>query len=79
MPISIHEIYRDAADRRITWKEALQMTVVIDENGKVRKPGSESEKNLLEHKAEALRPYIKIANDPFLLDVAKILYKKEIQ
>lgn len=74
MPISIDEIYRDAADYRITWEEALKMTIVIDDKGDFLPPTSDSDKVRLEQKAQALKPYIKSADDPLLQSIAKILY-----
>ncbi len=74
MPVSIHDVYRDAADRRITWEEALRMTIIIDENGNVRKPATDTEKQMFATKVDALRPYVKTLNDPYLLDIAKMLY-----
>ena len=74
MPISVEEIYRDAADYRITWKEALMMTIVIDDNGQFLPPASDADKTRLEEKAHALKPYIKSTDDPLLKSIAKILY-----
>ena len=74
MPVSVDQIFRDAADRRITWEEALQMTVLIDENGKVRQPANDLEKRLLDAKVNALRPYVKMLDDPFLTKIAKNFY-----
>ena len=74
MTISIHEIFRDAADRRISWQEALRMTIVIDENGQLNQPSSEHEKVALKQKTDALRPYARSLDDPFLNEIAKILY-----
>lgn len=74
MPISVDEIYRDAADYRITWEEALIMTIIIDDNGHFLPPASEADKARLEEKAQALRPYVMSADDPLLQSIAKILY-----
>ena len=74
MPISIDEIYRDAADYRITWKEALMMTIVIDDKGQFLPPATDSDKVHMQEKAQALRPYVKNTDDPFLKSIAKILY-----
>ena len=74
MTISIHEIYRDAADRRITWQEALRMTIVIDDNGELKQPLTEHEKVAMKVKTDALRPYVRSVDDPYLNEIAKILY-----
>jgi len=74
MPISIDDIYRDAADYRITWEEALKMTIVIDDKGDFLAPTNDSDKVRLQKKAQALRPYIKSTDDPILQSLAKILY-----
>ena len=74
MTISIHEIYRDAADRRISWQEALRMTVVIDDNGNIQQPATEHEKNILQQKVDALRPYAKSVDDPYLNKIVKIMH-----
>ena len=74
MPLSVDQIFRDAADRRITWEEALQMTTLIDEDGHVRQPANAGERRSMDAKVNALRPYVKMLDDPFLLNIAKTLY-----
>ena len=73
MPVPPEHLYREAADWRITWEEALQWTRVIDEDGQVRKPVSASEKASMEAKIKTLKRYSKISKDDFLKDVLKKL------
>lgn len=73
MPVSIDQIFRDAADRRITWQEALTMTVMIDEDGNLHEPNTDIEKHRLVQKVFVLRHFVKTDNDPTLQKYAKLL------
>ena len=66
MPIPSETYYRDAADSRITWKEALRSTRVLDNKGRINFPQSEKEKQCFEEKVESLRFYSTITKDKFL-------------
>ena len=46
MPIPSNSIYRDAADFRITWQEALRWTMIIDEEDEIITPASATEEEL---------------------------------
>lgn len=71
MPIPFDQIYRDAADYRITWHEALVGTMVIDSKGDVLLPSNEQQKYDLHRKAKALRHYSIAADNGLLKDVIK--------
>jgi len=73
MPVPPEHLYREAADWRITWKEALQWTRVIDEDGQIRKPVSDSEKASMEAKIKTLKTYSRISSNVFLKDLLKKL------
>ena len=73
MPVPPEEIYRDAADWRISWQDALQWTRVIDEEGHINQPVSESEKAEMKDKIDSLRNYSKTVNDAFLKEILQKL------
>jgi len=69
MPIPSETIYRDAADFRITWKEALEWTLIIDEQGDIQLPRSELDKQRFETKLDTLQRYSRITNNTYLRQV----------
>ena len=73
MPIPFDQIYRDAADSRISWEEALVGTLVIDDNGDLVAPANDKEKVILHRKAQALHHYSRSVEDNLLKDVIKKL------
>lgn len=73
MPIPSNSIYRDAADFRITWQEALRWTMIIDEEDELITPASATEKELYKSKVSALRSYSRSVSDDFLQAVLEKL------
>lgn len=82
MPIPFELIYRDAADCRISWQEALFETLVIDHEGEVFVPNDHKQKILLKRKKMVLRNYSVTANDDllkhFIRKIEKTLEKTAI-
>jgi hypothetical protein len=73
MPIPTHSIYRDAADFRITWQEALRWTLIIDEDDKIITPASATELEMFKSKVSELRSYSRTVSDNFLKEIVKKL------
>lgn len=73
MPISTDAIFRDAADHRISWQEALASTVVIDDEGRIIQPTTPDEESRLQEKLHALLPYSKSSQDPLLNEIVRQL------
>jgi hypothetical protein len=69
MPIPFDQIYRDASDSRISWQEALEETLIIDDDGEVLLPGNEKQVNDLHNKFASLRHYSITAEDNLLDEV----------
>ena len=73
MPVPPEEIYREAADWRITWEDALYWTGILDDDGQVHQASSASEKAAMKRKADSLRAYSRIGNNDYLKEILKKL------